>query len=146
MVLNLADKVEVAIYDNDNKIRTLKKFEISENGNQIRIVSGGEGHFMPKFDTNSPLYFPSWKRYLLLGKRTWKPLYIVKNKASECVNFKTGETHGPNPEEKKKANLNLLATKIGKDNEYKIPWPLYLIIALQFVIIGILANMSGVFR
>lgn len=142
----MADKVEVAIYDNDNKIRTLKKYDVSENGTQIRIVSGGEGHFMPVFDETSFLDFPSWKRFFLFGPRTWKRLYIVKKQAKKCVNFKTGEAYGPDPEEKKRANLNLLATRIGQDTKQGTPWYILLIIVLQLLIIGALANMAGVFR
>lgn len=138
------EKIEVAIYDNDQKIRTQKKYEVSDNGTQIRIVSGGEGHFMPKFDSTSFLEFPSWKRYLFLGARTWKRLYIVKNKGEKCVNFKTGEAYGPSPEESKKAISSTLLEKIGAEKQ-PIPMLIYAILGLNTLFLIVVMKVLGVF-
>ena len=142
----MADKVEVAIFDEDLKIRKLKKYDVSENGTQIRIVSGGEGHFMPKFDSTSYLEFPSWKKYLLFGPKSWKRLYFVKNKGKKCVNFHTGEAYGPSPEQLKRANLHLLAEKIGQDANKGVPWYIWLILLVSLATFMLLLNTSGVIR
>ena len=49
----MTKKVKLAIFDKDLKARTVKEYPISDNGEQIKVVSGGEGHFMPKFDNDS---------------------------------------------------------------------------------------------
>lgn len=140
----MPEKVEVAVFDEDLKIRKLKKFDVSENGAQIRIVSGGEGHFMPRFDSSSFLEFPSWKKYLLFGPRSWKRLYFVRNKGEKCVNFKTETTYGPNPEQLKRANLQLLAEKIGADSNKGIPWYSWLTLLFSLVSFILLLKVAGV--
>jgi len=55
----MSKKVKLAIVDKDLKARTVKKYPVSDSGEQIRIVSGGEGHFMPYFDNESFIEFPS---------------------------------------------------------------------------------------
>lgn len=140
----MGEKVRVAVYDNDQKIRTLGNFEVSDNGEQIRIKSGGTEHFMPRFDSNSFLEFPSWKKYLLFGPKGWKRVYIVKNKAERCVNFKTQEAYGPSPEELKKAVSASLLEKIGKEG-ITIPWYLYLLLVVNLLFSVVIMNVLGVF-
>lgn len=140
----MSERVEVAIFDNDQKIRTMKKYDVSENGVQIRIKSGGEGHFMPKFDSTSFLDFPSWKRYIFFGPRTWKRLYFVKNKGEKCVDFSTGETYGPSPEEMKKAISATLLGKIGQ-GKLEIPWYLTVLLLLNTIFLVAVMKVLGVF-
>lgn len=138
------EKIKVGIFDNDFKLRTIKNYEVSDDGTQIRIVSGGEGHWMPKFDNNSFLEFPSWKKYLIFGARSWKRLYFVKRKGEKCVDFHTGVTSGPSPEESKKAIGTTLLGKIGQD---KLEIPLYIsvILILNLVFSIIIMRVLGVF-
>ena len=123
------EKVKVAIFDNDLKIRTLKKYEVSDDGTKIRIVSGGEGHFMPTFDTSSFLEFAGRKKYLLFGAREWDRIYFVKKKGVKCVNFKTQEVLGPSPEESKKAIGATLLDKIGQEKQ-DVTWQLWAILGI----------------
>ena len=139
-------KVNVLIFDNDLRARKLKKYEISNDGTQIRIVSGGEGHFMPTFDSNSFLDLPSWKKYLIYGERTYKRVYFVKNKGEKCVNFFTGLAFGPSREQLKRANLALLAEKIGADSNKGTPWYIWAILAFSFLSFFLLLQISGVIR
>lgn len=136
-------KVTVAIFDNDLRCK-IEKHPISKNGKQINIYSGGTGHFMPKFDNTSYLEFPSWKKYLLFGERTYKRTYVTANKAKKCVNFKTGEVYGPSPEELDNAVGALIATKIGTEG-ITIPWYISLFLVLNLLLSIIIAGVLGVF-
>lgn len=134
------DKVLLAIYDNDLKCRTVKKYEISDSGTQIKVQSGGDGHFMPKFDNDSFLELPSVKKFIFFGPRTWKRYYFVKKKGEKCVNFQTGEAFGMSPEEAKKAVGSTLLREIGKTKQ-EIPFIMYLIL---MVLVGIALKVFGV--
>ena len=134
------EKVELAIYDNDLKCRTIKKYEVSDDGTQIRVKSGGEGHFMPKFDNHSYLEIPTRKRYFLFGAHLWKRLYFVHKKGEKCVNFFTGESFGPNPEEQKIILGSNLLGQIGKVKQ-DTPMLTYFIVLL---LLGIIAKVFGV--
>lgn len=136
------EKVEVAIFDNDLKCRTIKKYPISDNGEQIRILSGGENHFMPTFDNDSFLELPRRKKYFLFGSIIWRRLYFVKKKGKKCVNFTTGETFGPNPEDSKKAIGSTLLGQIGKEKQ-DITWISY---ATLGILVLLLLIQMGVFR
>jgi len=135
------EKVILAIYDNDLKCRTVKKYEVSENGTQIKVQSGGDGHFMPKFDNDSFLELPTRKRFILFGAQLWRRIYFVKKRGDKCVNFNTGKAFGPDPEEAKKAIGSTLLGEIGKT---KVDTPFISYITLGAVIL-ILLQMSGVF-
>jgi len=109
------EKVLLAIYDNDLKCRTVKKYEVSDSGTQIKVKSGGDGHFMPMFDNESFLELPIRKKYIFFGGQIWKRFYFVKKKGEKCVNFRTGEAFGPNPEDAKKAIGSTLLEQVGKN-------------------------------
>jgi len=133
--------VNVAIFDNDLRCE-IKKREVSDDGTKIRIKSGGEGHFMPTFDNDSFLEFPRRKKYLLFGETLFKRYYIVKKRASACVNFKTDPpTIGlPDPEQLKQANMNFLATQVGKDRSSDVPW--YVWVQLGLILFLTLMQMG----
>lgn len=135
------EKVEVAVFDNDLKCRTIKKYEISDLGSQIRIVSGGENHWMPAFDNESFIEMPRRKRFFFFGEILWRRLYFVKKKGAKCVNFETGEAFGPNPEELKEAVSSTLLGKLGKDDPPFPSWVIYLILV---TVLGIAAKVFGV--
>ena len=109
------EKVLLAIYDADLKCRTVKKYEVSDSGTQIKVKSGGDGHFMPQFDNESFLELPTRKRFIFFGGQLWKRFYFVKKKGEKCVNFNTGEAYGPNPEDAKKAIGSTLLEQVGKN-------------------------------
>ena len=136
----MARKITAAIFDNDLKC-LVKKFEISDDGTKIRIQSGGEGHFMPTFDNNSFLEFPTRKKFLLFGERIYKRFYIVKKKGSACVNFRTGAVLGPDPEQMKKALAAASLDKLGKQEP---PFPTWIIYLILLTVLGIAANVFGV--
>ena len=123
-------KVKTAIFGNDLRVE-LKNYEISKSGNKINIVSGGEGYFMPEIGPTTFLDWPIRKRFLLAGPTIYKRVYFSIKKGTKCVDFLTGVVYGPDEEQLKKANLNLLATKIGKDANQGTPWYIWAILAVS---------------
>ena len=138
-------KVKVAIFDNDLRVE-IRKCDISDKGNKIRIASGGTSNWKPSFDNDSFLEFPRGK--LEIWKPKWTRYYIVKKKGAKCVNFseKSPTIPGPDPEALKLSNLNLLATKIGKDTNQGIPWYIWAILITSGLSFLLLLQMSGVLR
>lgn len=131
-------KVRLAIFDNDLKAK-VKKYEISTDGTKIKVVSGGEGHFMPSFDNNSFIDLPY--RGFSFWKISYRRLYFVKKKGEKCVNFSTGEVSGPDPEQLKEAIGATLLGDLGKEGP---EIPIWLIYLLLLVVIGIAGKVFGV--
>lgn len=140
------DKVKTAVFGSDLRV-TLKQYPLSKNGNKIDIVNSGEAYFMPEIGPTSFLDWPSYKRFLLFGTRTYKRIYFTRKKAAKCVDFgnEEGIVYGPDEEQIKKANLNILATKIGQDQGITIPWYLTVILIVDTVFLFIIAHVLGVF-
>lgn len=136
-------KVTVAIFDADLRC-TVKKYPLSKNGRQIDISSGGTEHFMPRFDHKCRLELPSWKKYGVVGPRTYKPVYFVANKGKKCVDFTIPEVYGPSPEELDGAVEALIATKIGSEG-IKLPWYIPVLLFINLVFSFIIASAVGVF-
>ena len=123
----MTQKVILAIFDNDLKARTVKKFDISDSGDKIKVKSGGEAHFMPQFDNDSFIEFPRpW--YLGGG---WKRVYFVKKGAKACVNFETEHVPLPDPEQVKKSVGSTLLDELGKEKPAFPVWIIYLILLLM---------------
>ena len=62
------------------------------------------------------------------------------------MDFLTGVVYGPDEEALKKSNLNLLATKIGKDTNQGTPWYIWAILIPSLISFMLLLQMSGVLR
>ena len=139
-------KVKTAVFGNDLRVE-LKNYEISKNGNRISIVPEGAGYFMPEI---GPTTFLDWpirkKKYFLFGAPVYKRIYFTIKKGSKCVDFLTGVVYGPDEEALKKSNLNLLATKIGKDADQGTPWYVWVILVPSLLSFFMLLQMSGVLR
>lgn len=154
MVLTLGNKVKTAIFGKDHRVK-LKDYELSASGNKISITTGGEGYFMPEIGATTFLDWPIRKKYLLFGSYVYKRIFFALRKGSRCVDFAKKITvcdektqlgaivYGPDEEALKKSNLNLLATKIGKDTNQETPLVSWLILA--GIIFSILFQM-GVFN
>ena len=136
-------KVKTAIFGNDLRVE-LKDHKLSKSGNKIDIVSSGEGYFMPEIGPTTFLDWPIRKRFLLFGPTIYKRVYFSIKKGTKCVDFLTGVVYGPDEEQLKKSNLNLLATKIGKDANEGTPWYMWAILAFSFLSFFLLLNISGV--
>jgi len=157
VVSNLGKKVKTAIFGKDQRVK-LKDHELSASGNKISIVTGGEGYFMPEIGPTTFLDWPIRKKYLLFGPDIYKRIFFALRKGSHCVDFAKRianydeETqlgvmiYGPDEEALKKSNLNLLATKIGKDTNQGIPWYIWAILIPSLISFFLLLNMSGVLR
>jgi len=154
VVLNLGKKVKTAVFGKDQCVK-LKDHELSASGNKISIVIGGEGYFMPEISPTSFLDWPIRKKYLFFGPDVYTRVFFAVKKGSHCVDFAKKIAHydeetqlgvvvyGPDEEALKKSNLNLLATKIGKDANLGTPWYIWPIL----IGIGLsLAIQLGVFR
>ena len=138
----MEETVKTAVFGKDLRVE-LKNYKVSKSGNKISIVSAGDGYFMPEIGPTTFLDWPSYKRYFLFGPRTYKRVFFALKKGSKCVDFGTdnGIVYGPDQEQLKKANLNLLATKIGQDANKDTPWYIWVIL---LVLIGIALNVFGV--
>ena len=133
----MSQKVKLAIFDNDLKARTVKKFDVSDSGDQIKVKSGGESHFMPQFDNDSFIEFPRpW--YLGGG---WNRIYFVKKGAKACVNFSTEHVPLPDPEQVKKSVGSTLLDELGKE---KPPFPTWIIYLILLLAIGTALKVFGV--
>ena len=141
----MADTVKTAVFGNDLRVE-LKNYEISKNGNKINITKGGEGYFMPEIGPTTFLDWPIRKKYLLFGAPVYKRVYFTIKKGSRCVDFLTGVVYGPDEEALKKSNLNLLATRIGKDTDQGTPWYVWVILIPSLLSFLMLLQMSGVLR
>ena len=137
-------KVNLAIFDNDLRAK-VGKYPVSDDGTKIRVVSGGENHHMPSFDNDSFIEFP-YRAFSSFWTVSYKRVYFVKGKGKKCIDFK-GETvtiFPPDPEALKRANLNLLATKIGKDTNQGTPWYIWAILISTLLNLFLVLQMSGV--
>ena len=137
-------KVKTAVFGNDNIVEW-KNYELNDSGNRISIVKEGAGYFMPEIDNDSPLYFPSWKKFILFGERTYKRVYFVNNKAKKCYDFKRGEMSLPDLEQIDNSIASTQLNKIGSPVE-NIPWQLW--ITMMFSLLGFFLALvsSGVLR
>ncbi|GAH42662.1 unnamed protein product [marine sediment metagenome] len=136
----MTNKVKLAIFDKDQKARTVKHYPVSDNGDQIKVKSGGEGHFMPHFGNESFIEFP-YRALSSPWKISWDRIYFVKKGGKKCVDFKSGIVYGPNPEDMKKAVSASLLDKLGKDEP---PFPAWIIYLILLAVIGIAAKVFGV--
>ncbi|GAH92079.1 unnamed protein product, partial [marine sediment metagenome] len=152
---NLGKKVKTAIFGKDQRVK-LKDYELSASGNKINITKGGEGYFMPEIGPTTFLDWPIRKRFLLFGSPVYKRIFFALKKGSRCVDFakriadydaetKLGVVvYGPDEEQLKTSNLNLLATKIGQDTEQGVPWYIWIILIPSLLSFLMLLQMSGV--
>ena len=137
----MADTVITAVFGKDLRIQ-LKRRKLSTSGNKIKIVPSGEGYFMPEIGPTTFLDWPSRKKYIFFGARTYKRVYFAQKLASKCVDFGKDEVeiHIPDPEQLKRANAALLAEKIGQDARKGTPWYIWALILLQLLAIIILVQ------
>jgi hypothetical protein len=107
-------KVSLAVFDNDQRV-VIRKYPISDDGTKIRVVSGGENHWMPSFDITSPLEFP-YRAFTSLWRISYRRIYFAKKKGKKCINFNAEqpEIPMPDPEQLKDAVGNTLLSKIGQ--------------------------------
>jgi len=131
-------KVKLAVFDADLKA-TIKKYPISDSGNHILVTKGGEKHFMPSFDNDSPLEFPvryPWSFW----KTSYTKIYFARKLAKKCVNFKTEELVGPSPEFVKEMGTKVMLDRLNKQKQDTI-WQIWAILG---VCIFILLYVMGV--
>ena len=130
----MTDKVKLAIFDQDLVVRKHGKFPLSSDGSKVKVVSGGESHFMPQIGNTTYLDFP--RRSLIPPfKKYYERLYFVRNTAKRCVDFQTEEVASPDPEQVMKAAGAKIASNWGKE---KAETPM-----LLFIILGILALIAA---
>lgn len=126
----MKNKVTVAIYDADLRVK-LGKYPISENGKQIVVQSGGAAHHMPKMGPTNFLDFPK----TFLGWNTgYERIYIVEKMGDKCVDFKTGETFGPDPETIDAAIASTMLHRVGAEKPAVMPFLTYLMLGLNVLI------------
>jgi len=136
----MTKKVKLAVFDKDLKARTVKLFPVSDSGEQIRVKSGGEAHFMPYFGNDSFIEFP-YRALTSPWKISWDRIYFVKKGAKQCVDFETETVYGPNPEDMKNAVSSSLLGKLGTDEK---AFPVWIIYAILLMNIGVVLKVFGV--
>lgn len=127
----MTKKIKVAIFDASQRAE-IKNCEITDDGQKIRIKSGGKAHFMPSFDNTSYLDMKTTLGY--------KRIYFVRKNASSCMNFQTEKVPMPDPKQVIDATGAELVTNFGKE-KIDIPWYVYLIMLL---LLGIALKVYGV--
>lgn len=139
------EKVKTAVFGKDLRVQ-LKNYPLSKAGDKIDIVNSGEGYFMPEIGPTSFLDWPSFKRYLFFGPRTYKRIFFSLKKGAKCVDFgnDTGIIYGPDQEQLKTANANLLVTKIGQDATKGTPWYIWFVIILLLLSFILQLQIAGV--
>jgi len=140
----MGKKVKTAVFGNDNIVEW-KYYELNDSGDRLSIVKEGAGYFMPEIDNNSPLYFPSWKKFILFGERTYTKVYFVNNKAKKCYDFKKGEMFLPDLEQIDTSIASTQLNKIGSPVQ-DIPWQLWASFIISILTFLLVFGMSGVLR
>ena len=131
----MTDKVKTAVFGKDLRVE-FKDYKLTTTGHKISIVPEGAGYFMPEIGPTTFLDLPLWKKYLLFGPRTYKRVYFIEKKGAKCVDFgEGGKIYGPDIEQLKKANMALLAEKIGQDANKGTPWYIWAILGFEILIL-----------
>lgn len=139
----MVKKVRTAFYGKDLRVE-IKKYPLNKAGSKIAVVNGGENHFMPDIGPNAFLDMPTRKRFLFFGPMVYTRTFFALKKAERCIDFfPDGIVYGPDPEQLKKANLSLLASKIGQDTQKGIPWYIWVILLSSVLNILQMLGMSG---
>ena len=137
----MADKVKTAIFGKDLRIK-LEDHKLSASGNKISIVPEGAGYFMPEIGPTTFLDWPSHKRFLIIGPRTYKRVFFVEKKGAKCIDFGLGGTiYGPDTEQLKKAIASTNLDKLGKQEP---PFPAWIIYFILLLTIGTALKVFGV--
>jgi len=137
----MADKIKTAIFGKDLRVK-LENHKLNASGNKISIIPEGAGYFMPEIGPTTFLDWPSHKKFLFFGPRTYKRVFFVEKKGAKCIDFGLGGIlYGPDLEQLKKANMVLLAEKIGQDAQKGTPWYVWAILGLNLLIF---LNIIGV--
>ena len=129
-------KLKLAVFDID-LIASVKSYPVSDSGDRIRVVKGGENHFMPKFDNTSYLEFPRpWYK----GRGTER-MYFARKLSKKCVDFQTEAVAGPDPEAIKIAAGATMLKDLGKEKQdtSMIQWiTLAAVILILLKVLGVL--------
>ena len=137
----MSKKVKLAIFDKDLRARTVGKFELSDNGEKIKVRPKGKGKFTPTIDNESFIEFPRRSPFPPF-RIHWDKVYFVRRGANACVNFKTGKVEGPDPEQVMEAARSEILANIGKEKQ-EIPFILWIILAVAGVtllkVLGVIA-------
>ena len=153
----MGKKVKLAVFDKDQTVK-IEKHEISKNGNRISIVPEGAGYFMPEIGPTKFLYWPKRKKYLLFGAHSYERVYFALKKGASCLDFAKKiayydeeiaqgvVVYGPDAEQVEGATTNMLAEKIGVDNNPKTPWYIWVILFSSLFSVALLLQMSGLLR
>lgn len=130
-------KVKLAVFDID-MIASVKYYPVSDSGDHIKVVKGGESHFMPQFDNTAYLEFPrSWYK----GGGTER-LYFARKGSKKCINFKTEVVAGPDPELVKQAAGATMLKDLGKEKQdtSMIQWiTLAVVVFTLLKVLGVIA-------
>lgn len=135
----MTKKVQLAILDRDLKARTFQQFPLNSDGTKIDVVNSGKGYFMPKIDNDSFIELP-YRSLIPPFKTKFNRIYIAPRGADSCVNFRTKEVKGPDPEQVIEAARAEMVRNFGKQKQ-DIPLIFYIML---LVLIGVALKVFGV--
>ena len=135
----MSKKVRLAIIDKDLRVRTLKKFPLTDDGAKIKVVESGKGMFKPEIDTDSHIELPS-RSFFLPWRKKWTRYYFVNKGALKCINFKTETISGPDQSLVLEAAATTMLMNLGKEKK-ETEMIVYIIL---LVVIGIALKVFGV--
>jgi len=129
----MGNEVKVAFVDKDLKIRTVRKYPLSKDGERINIYpSGGKGNENPTFQKTSAL---SFRRRSLIPPFSvyYEDVYFMKTGATSCFDFHEAGVTIPNLDRDKiKESLGaLMLGQIGQGKEQYPSWVIWLILLLS---------------
>jgi len=143
---SMVEKVNVAVFGADLQITPVKQYEVDESGSKIRInPKGGKGHFMPAFTNTSYLDFPTFKKYLFFGKRSYRRIYFVRKMSDACVDFFTPFVPLPDIKQVMDAAGSEIVKNFGKENT-DTPWYVWPILIFSLLSFLLILVTSGVLR
>lgn len=127
-VKNMEKKVKVALFDKDLKVE-VKKYPLTSDGSRIDITQGGKGHFKPAIASTTHLDIPRPK----IRGGGHERVYFVMKWAKKCVDFKTGEVEGPDPDQvMQAARAQILKSKA--EEAQSVHWSVWLTIGMLVLI------------
>jgi len=141
----MVEKVKVAFVDKDLKIRTTRRYPLTDDGERIKIYDkGGRGNENPLFTKTSALSFRCRRSYPPFAVY-YQDVYFMKTGATSCMDFKDVTVSVPDLDRDriKESMGAVMVDRIGQPKENYPSWLIWAILALS--VFSVLMQM-GVFK
>lgn len=130
-------KVKVAFVDKDLRVRKVKSFPLTDDGERIQIhPKGGKGNENPVFTNTSSLGFqrrspiPPFRRY-------FENVYFMRTGATSCFDFANATVTIPDLDRDriKESMGAILLNEIGKPKEQFPTWLIWMIAIINILVL-----------